>query len=346
MQPTEMNNSTCVIIPAYNVADSIGGVVSGVRRYIPVVFVADDGSVDDTAMQARAAGAVVLRWRRNRGKGYALKALFACAAGKGFRTAISMDGDGQHDYRDLPRFAAAHRRHPEAIIVGSRMHAKGNIPRARYNSMHVARFFISLAANQFVEDTQCGFRVYPLKRIEGMCLTQPGYVTESEMLIKAGDMGCPIRFVRIGAIYGRIKSHFKPIRDVTAITAYIISYFVVKYTVEGICPRRPNTYKPGGIRDKIAANRMVDVMFEMLTVLGIIPLTGVFMLLFGLFSKTAAENYASVRRLDQGFYKITLATHLLPLILVIISVEKVAGCMGVRMRLIDGFIQKFYPHLW
>ena len=96
-----------------------------------------------------------------------------------------MDADGQHDPKEIPRFIEAHRADPQAVIVGSRMHAIDKIPRARYNSMHVARFFISYAANQFIEDTQCGYRVYPLSLIRKLRLTQGRYVTESELLDKS-----------------------------------------------------------------------------------------------------------------------------------------------------------------
>jgi len=60
---------------------------------------------------------------------------------------------------------AEHMRHPACIVVGTRMHEKEKIPRARYNSMHIARFYVSLVANQFVEDTQSGYRLYPLSII-------------------------------------------------------------------------------------------------------------------------------------------------------------------------------------
>ena len=85
---------------------------------------------------------------------------------EGYEAVISIDADGQHDPEEIPQFVAMHTRYPEAIISGSRMHEKEKIPRARYNSMLIARFYISLAANQFLDDTQCGFRLYPLSFIK------------------------------------------------------------------------------------------------------------------------------------------------------------------------------------
>ncbi|MBW2200223.1 MAG: glycosyltransferase family 2 protein [Deltaproteobacteria bacterium] len=341
-----LSEHICVIIPAYNVEDSIESVVRGASRYVRKVFVADDGSTDATAEKAASAGADILRIEENRGKGHALKMLFERAGSEEYSAVISMDGDGQHDPDELPRFIAAYLEYPDNIIVGSRMHAGENIPRARYNSMHVARFYISFASNQFIEDTQCGYRVYPLDIIKQMQLTQDRYVTESEILIKAGDMGRRIRFVRIRAIYGQIRSHFRPILDITAITTYIISYFMYKFFVEGIFSDKPNTYKKGNLRDKIASYRRIDLFYQMATVFMGLPLQSVYTLMHILLPVFIKNNFASARRLDHGFFRITLGSYLLPVILLIIIFEKIAGYFGVKLQYVDGFIQTFYPNLW
>jgi len=336
----------CVVIPAYNVADAIESVVRGASRYVDTVFVADDGSRDATAEIAAAAGAVVIRNMENKGKGDALKKLFAAAAKAGFQAVISMDGDGQHDPEELPRFIAKHRQYPCSIVVGSRMSARKNIPRARYNSMHIARFYISYAANQFIEDTQCGYRVYPLELIGKMKLTQDLYVTESEILIKAGDLGRKIHFIRIGAIYGQIRSHFRPVLDITAITAYIISYFMVKFFVESITANNPNTYRKGNLRDKIAACKTIDLFFQTYIVSISLILQSIFALIHVLGSLLKFHNFASTRRLNHGFYRITVGSYLLPVILIIIIIEKLVGLVGLKFQYVDGFIQRYYPHLW
>jgi len=341
-----LSENICVIIPAYNVEDSIESVVRGALRHVGKVFVVDDGSTDATAEKAASAGADVLRIEVNRGKGHALKMLFERAGSEAYSAVISMDGDGQHDPEELPMFIAAHLGYPDTIIVGSRMHARENIPRARYNAMHIARFYISFASNQFIEDTQCGYRVYPLDTIKQMQLTQDRYVTESEILIKAGDMGRRIRFVRIGAIYGEIRSHFRPILDIAAITAYIISYFTYKFFVEGIFSDKTNTYKKGDLRDKIASCRRIDPYYQLSTVFMGFPLQSVYVLMHILLPVFIKNNFASTRRLDHGFFRITLGSYLLLVILVIIIFEKLVSYFGVKMQVVDGLIQTFYPNLW
>lgn len=341
-----LENKLCVIIPAYNVADTIGDVVKGAFQHVRTVMVADDGSGDGTGENALAAGAKVIFMDRNRGKGHALKVLFKEAAKQGCTVVISMDGDGQHNPDEIPGLIHAHQKNPGSIIVGSRMHSRENIPRARYNSMHVARFFISLAANQFIEDTQCGYRVYPLALIQRMALTQEKYVTESEILIKAGDMGAAIDFVRIGAIYGEIHSHFRPVLDVTAITAYIISYFPLKFFTEAVIPGKPYTYTKGNLRDGIARYKLMDNLFKVVTAVIGIPMTVICLVAYHGLSILLGDNFSSIRMLGHGYYKITLAALFLPVILAIIIFEKLFSYIGIESRFVDGIIQKYYPHLW
>ena len=346
LEKVVLEDKICVIIPAYNVADSIGSVVKGAYQHVRMVMVVDDGSGDGTGKNALSAGAKVLFIDKNRGKGNALKVLFKEAAKQGFAAVISMDGDGQHNPDEIPRLIHAHKENSGNIIVGSRMHSRENIPRARFNAMHVARFFISLAANQFIEDTQCGYRVYPLALIQRMALTQEKYVTESEILIKAGDMGVTIDFVRIGAIYGEIHSHFRPVLDVSAITAYIISYFPLKFFTEAVVPGKPYTYTKGNLRDWIARHKLLDNLFKVITAVIGIPMTVICLIAYHGLSILLGDNFISVRKLGHGFYKITLAALLLPVILVMIICEKLLSYIGIKSRVVDGFIQRFYPHLW
>ena len=93
---------------------------------MPKVLVADDGSNDRTGTIAAEAGGDVIAIDHNRGKGYALKVLFQRAMDEGYDAVISMDADGQHDPREIPRFAAAHAEDPQAVTaLISALKAKG-----------------------------------------------------------------------------------------------------------------------------------------------------------------------------------------------------------------------------
>ena len=154
----QLQPKTLIIIPAYNEGARIGEVIRRVREIQPdlAVVVINDGSRDDTVEAARAAGAVVISHPFNLGYWVAIQTGYKYALAKGYDFVVQMDGDGQHDPEELPRFIHAHQKNPDKIIVGSRMHAKEHIPRARYNSMHVARFYISLAANQWRGNHKAG----------------------------------------------------------------------------------------------------------------------------------------------------------------------------------------------
>lgn len=341
-----MTSRICAVIPAYNAADTIQQVVRGTFNHVSRVIVADDGSTDNTSQAASEAGAEIILIEKNAGKGNALKRLFQHAANQGYDAVISIDADNQHNPEEIPLFLKAHRKYPDEIILGSRMHEKEKIPRARYNSMLIARFFVSLAANQFIEDTQCGFRLYPLSLIKKMTLTTDRYVTETEILIKAGDMGFKIRTVKIGALYGAQTSHFRAVRDVDAITAYVTSYQLIKWFKESVTSDRPYTYSTNHIRDRIGKNKFINRCFQTLSALTIYPLMVLFLFEYLFFSRIIKNNFASIRRLDCGFFEIFLKAYMLPVLLVAATVERVLNVMGFKARFTDRFIQTSYPNLW
>src|SRR6266566_2632598 len=90
------------VIPCLNEAAAIGSVVEAVRAHAPVVLVVDDGSADRTAPCAEQAGAIVLRHQGNHGKGAALQTGWRWARERGFKWALTLDGDGQHSPEDIP----------------------------------------------------------------------------------------------------------------------------------------------------------------------------------------------------------------------------------------------------
>src|SRR5437899_11809710 len=91
------------VIPCLNEASMIGALVQAVLPHVPTVIVVDDGSSDDTAMLARAAGAEVLPLPSTMGKGNALQTGWRHAHARGFRWALSLDGDGQHAPEEIPK---------------------------------------------------------------------------------------------------------------------------------------------------------------------------------------------------------------------------------------------------
>ena len=96
-------DSILALIPAHQEGPRIAAVVGAARAHLSVVVV-DDGSTDDTAVVAEAAGATVLRERPNAGKGAALRAGFRHALEHGAAAVVTLDADGQHDPAEIPLF--------------------------------------------------------------------------------------------------------------------------------------------------------------------------------------------------------------------------------------------------
>jgi len=337
----------CIVIPAYNAGSTVHQVVTGALKHVSKIIVADDGSEDNTAEVASQAGAEVIPIDRNQGKGHALKLLFEKAIEDGYEAVISMDADAQHDPDDIPNFINTHEKYPEDLIVGSRMHEKDKIPRGRYNSMHIARFFISLAANQFIEDTQCGYRLYPLSLIKKLHLTSDRYVTETEILIKTGDSGATIRPVRISTIYGETNvSHFRPLLDIDAITGYVISYLWVKWLIEGVSSNRPYTYTPHNFRDWVGDRKFINGRFMVFTWLTIFPMLIFYFLEYHLLSFFIKNNFASIRRMNRGFLPVFFSAYMLLVLLPLGILDLSLRTIGLNVNFMDPFIKMFYPDLW
>ena len=107
------------LIPGYQEGPRIGAVVEAAGAHLPVIVV-DDGSTDDTAEVAEAAGATVIRQVPNAGKGAALRTGFRQALERGSAAAITLDADGQHDPAEIPAFIDAFRERRPELVIGRR----------------------------------------------------------------------------------------------------------------------------------------------------------------------------------------------------------------------------------
>ncbi len=111
-----------ILIPAYNEEGAVGGVVTEVRTVMPgvPVLVVDDCSADSTVPNAHATGARVLSLPHHLGLGGAVQAGYRLAYALGFDYVIRVDGDGQHDPRDIPKILETLEREGCEMVIGSR----------------------------------------------------------------------------------------------------------------------------------------------------------------------------------------------------------------------------------
>jgi glycosyltransferase involved in cell wall biosynthesis len=144
-----------VIIPVYNEAQAIGETVHNIRKLVPdaEIVVVDDGSVDDSAMVAREAGAYVWSHPYNIGNGAAIKTGIRLASGEKI---VLMDGDGQHDPNDIPALLEAAEKYD--MVVGAR-DAGGHANTFRFTANQIYNLIARYATQFPVKDLTSGFRV-------------------------------------------------------------------------------------------------------------------------------------------------------------------------------------------
>jgi glycosyltransferase involved in cell wall biosynthesis len=148
-----------VVIPAFNEAGRIGRVVEGVRRQVDAdVLVVDDGSADETAAEARAAGAIAATHVVNLGYGAALQTGYRYALRRGYGAVLQLDADGQHDPSSIPVLLAA--LEDADVVVGSRFlhHESYRPPFLRRLGMRIFGGVASGLAGQRLTDPTSGFQ--------------------------------------------------------------------------------------------------------------------------------------------------------------------------------------------
>jgi uncharacterized protein (DUF2062 family) len=220
----------CIIIPYFNHPRTIAKMVFEAKAFCPL-FVVDDGS---TLPLPELPGATVVRLEANRGKGAALRAGFQQAEEAGFTHAITMDADGQHCAWDLPALLAAARAQPEALVVGIRDLVGASAPAGRRRSNAVSSFWFRVETGVRLEDTQCGFRCYPLDLARRLKVRSERYAFELEFMVRASWVGTPIVPVVVLCTYSPEilrESHFRPLRDLAHITIMNIGLVLQSWVV-------------------------------------------------------------------------------------------------------------------
>jgi len=213
----------CVIVPTYNNETTVADVIQRVQAFTKNVIVVNDGSTPETmtAIQSLSELPEIVDYTPNRGKGYALIQGFRRALELGYRYAVTIDSDGQHYPEDIPTVIDCHLANKAALIVGARNLTADNMPSKNTFANKFSNFWFHLQTGIRLEDTQSGFRLYPLEKINLRWPITPRYEAELELLVFSAWRGVPVVSVPVRVYYppaGERVSHFRPFWDFARIT--------------------------------------------------------------------------------------------------------------------------------
>ncbi|MDY6912476.1 MAG: glycosyltransferase family 2 protein, partial [Chloroflexota bacterium] len=203
-QSSQTSPKTRIIaaIPCFNEGRFIGSVVVKTKKYVDRVIVIDDGSADDSAEIAEATGATVYRHTRNQGYGAAINS--ALEKGKELRAdvLVIIDGDGQHDPKDIPSLVKPILDGEADVVVGSRFLGKENkSPFYRRLGQRVLTTATNISAGHKISDSQSGCRAYSSKALQKLNLTEQGMSVSSEIQFAIERSGLRVAEVPIDVSY-------------------------------------------------------------------------------------------------------------------------------------------------
>lgn len=206
------------VIPAYNEAPHIGRVIAKVKPFVDRIIVVDDHSADDTAAEARKAGALVVRHIINRGQGAALRTGTTLALAEGADIIIHFDADDQFQANDIPAMVAPLLAGEVDAVLGSRFLGQANLPKVkRHIIMPLARLVNRLFFNIRLSDPQSGFRALARPCALRLKIENDGMAHCSEILHHLFRQGERVVEVPITVVYHeygqKLSGGFKILKD-------------------------------------------------------------------------------------------------------------------------------------
>lgn len=245
-----MPNRVLIIVPAWNESRNVGVTVSEIRAADAGydVVVVDDGSTDDTAAVARAAGATVIPLPFNLGVGGAMRAGFTYAERHGYDAAVQVDADGQHNPADISRVLAGLQN--ADISIGARFADVGDYevsgPR-RWAMIFLARVMSRVAKTRLTDATS-GFRAANRRAINQYVRYYPAeYFGDTlDSLVAACHAGLTVTQVPVAM---RPRLHGTPSQGTIGATVYLLrAVFALSLAVM----RRARSVQPDAMQEVAA----------------------------------------------------------------------------------------------
>lgn len=188
-------------IPAFNEERTISDIIIRAKKFVDKVVVCDDGSVDNTSVRAEETGAIVIKHKKNIGKGAALKSLFSKAKELDADAVVVIDGDGQFLPEEIPNLLEPILQDKFDIVNGYRFENEQDMPKYRKVGNKILDKVTNMASDVPFRDTQSGFRAYSKKAIQTISFTTDGFGADSEILISASKKNLRISEVKVNVLY-------------------------------------------------------------------------------------------------------------------------------------------------
>jgi glycosyltransferase involved in cell wall biosynthesis len=316
----------CAIIPTYNNEKTVKSVIKGVKEYIDDVIVINDGSTDSTNEIIKAiSGIDAIGYKKNQGKGFALRTAFKHAIDKGFDYAITIDSDGQHMPEDLLVFLEKIEQAPGSLIVGARNMDQDSVPGKSSFGHRFSNFWFRFETGIKLPDTQSGYRLYPIKFYRKSKFYTKKYEFEIEVLVRSAWSGIKISSVPIKVHYGDDRvTHFRPFKDFSRVSVLntVLVFLMLLYVkpFNFINELRRNSFKDFWQKyivnnEESNAKITYAVMFGLF--MGVAPIWG-WQLIVGL-------AFAHILKLNKVIFVLAAHISVPPMIPLIIYVSYVLG---------------------
>ena len=194
-----------VLVPVFNEGPHVKEVLTDIRRYTAAdILAVNDGSTDDSLARIRESDVThVINHEKNVGPGGALISGFQFATERHYRILITMDADGQHEARDIPRFLEA----IESVdmVIGSRYlpdsERRNAPPKQREWASGVLTQLVRHYTSYDITDCASGFRAYKVSALRKLSLTEKGYAWPFQVWVQATHAGFRVREIPIALVY-------------------------------------------------------------------------------------------------------------------------------------------------
>ena len=222
-------------IPAYNEEKNIAKVLLKTKKHVDYIITCNDGSTDYTGEIAECLSNQTLNHKMRLGYGRSLIDLFREALKYKSKVIVTIDADGQHNPDEIPKLIKPILDGKADIVVGSRfLSNKIETKKYRRFGIKVLNLLTRKASGRHIKDSQCGFRAYNQHALQKLHLTEDKMGIDTEILIKASELGLRIVEVPVYVHYfGLNTSKQNPISHasdvITAIIRRVVEREPLKY---------------------------------------------------------------------------------------------------------------------